>query len=140
MSGYTSARCTLLAGNSSISLAGSEDKQIKFSQQSPKMLKMASESFIHALSLFLGLFLKISRLVPLNSQMTVSSSETINLVIPLETNTFQDCSSKLFNSLPPPIKSCTNFCFFFQTDLQYYKRAKISSNLMVPNTVFFYHS
>ena len=122
MSGYTSAgdflvsqvagcRCTLLAGNSSISLAGSEE-QINFSQQSPKMLKMASESFIHVLLLFLDLFLKISRWVPLNSQTRVSSSETINLVIPLETNTFQDCASKIFNSLPPSIKSCTNFCFF----------------------------
>ena len=55
-------RCILLAGNSSISLARSEE-QINFSQQSPKMLKMASESFIHALLLFLGLFLKISRWV-----------------------------------------------------------------------------
>ena len=123
MSGYTSAgdflvsqvagcRCTLLAGNSSISLAGSEDKRINFSQQSPKMLKMASESFIHVLLMFLDLFLKISPWVPLNSQTRVSSSETINLVIPLETHTFQDCASKIFNSLPPPIKSCTNFCFF----------------------------
>ena len=122
MSGYTSAgdflvsqvagcRCTLLAGNSSISLAGSEE-QINFSQQSPKMLKMASESFIHVLLLFLDVFLKISRWVPLNSQTRVSSSETINLVIPLETNTFQDYASKIFNSLPPPIKSCTSFCFF----------------------------
>ena len=50
--------------SSSISLAGSEE-QINFSQQSPKMLKMASKSFIHALLLFLGLFLKISRWVPL---------------------------------------------------------------------------
>ena len=58
-------RCTLLAGNSSISLAGSEE-QINFSQQSPKMLKMASESCVHALLLFLGLFLKISPWVPLN--------------------------------------------------------------------------
>ena len=136
MSGYTSAgdflvsqvagcRCTLLAGNSSISLAGSEEKRINFSQQSPKMLKMASESFIHVLLLFLDLFLKISRSVPLNSQTKVSSSETINLVTPLETNTFQDCASKIFNSLPPSIKSCTNFCFFFfQKDLQHYKRAK----------------
>ena len=31
-------------------------------EQSPKMLKMASRSFIHGLLLFLGLFLKISRL------------------------------------------------------------------------------
>ena len=58
------SRCTLLAGNSSISLAGSEE-QINFSQQSPKMLKMASEISVHALLLFLGLFLKISRWVPL---------------------------------------------------------------------------
>ena len=50
-------RCISLAGNSSISLAGNEG-QINFSQQSPKMLKMASESFIHAL-LFLVLFLEI---------------------------------------------------------------------------------
>ena len=42
---------------------GSEE-QINFPQQSPKILKMASESFIHALLLFLGLFLKISRWVP----------------------------------------------------------------------------
>ena len=57
-------RCTLLAGDSSISLAGSEE-QINFFQQSPKMLKIVSENFIHALLLFLGLFLKISRWVPL---------------------------------------------------------------------------
>ena len=56
--------CILLGRNSSISLAGSEE-QINFSQQSPKMLKMASETFIHASLLFLGLFLKISRCVPL---------------------------------------------------------------------------
>ena len=38
---------------------------INFYQQSPKMLKTASESFIHALLLFLGLFLKIFLRVPL---------------------------------------------------------------------------
>ena len=54
----------MLAGNSSISLAGSEE-QIIFYQQSPKLLKIVSENFIHALLLFLGLFLKISRWVPL---------------------------------------------------------------------------
>ena len=54
----------LLVENSSISLAGSEE-QIMFFQQSPKMLKIVSENFIHALLLFLGLFLKISRWVPL---------------------------------------------------------------------------
>ena len=48
-------RCTLLAGNSSIRLAGSV-VQITFFQQPPKMLKMASESFIHALLFFKGLF------------------------------------------------------------------------------------
>lgn len=40
--------------------------------KSPKMLKMASESFIHALLLFLGLFLKISRSVPLLFQYLVT--------------------------------------------------------------------
>ena len=43
--------------SSSISLAESEE-QMNFSHQSPKILKMASKSFIHALLLFLGLFLK----------------------------------------------------------------------------------
>ena len=36
-----------------------------FFQQSPKMRKIVSENFIHSLLLFLGLFLKISRWVPL---------------------------------------------------------------------------
>ena len=36
-----------------------------FFQQSPKMLKIVLENFIHALLLFLGLFLKIFRRVPL---------------------------------------------------------------------------
>ena len=57
-------RCRLLAGNLFISLAGSEE-QMNFSQQSPKMFKIASDIFIHAFLLFLGLFLKIFRLVPL---------------------------------------------------------------------------
>ena len=61
-------RCTLLAWNSSISLARSEE-QIHFSQQPPRMLKMASENFIHALLLFLGPFLKICRWVLLPSLM-----------------------------------------------------------------------
>ena len=72
----------LLAGNSFISLAGSEE-QINFSQQSPKMLKMALESFIHALLLFLGLFLKISRRVPLRLQ----SPATLNRDFHYEGNT-----------------------------------------------------
>ena len=50
-------RCPLLAGNLFISLAGSE-KQMNFYQQSPKMFKIASEIFIRAFLLFLGLFLK----------------------------------------------------------------------------------
>ena len=54
----------MLALNSSISLAGSEE-QINFSQRSPKILKMVSGSFIHALLLLLGLFLKISHWLPL---------------------------------------------------------------------------
>ena len=47
--------CTLLAGNSTTSVAVSE-VQINFSQQSPKMRNMASESFSHALLLFLVFF------------------------------------------------------------------------------------
>ena len=50
-------RCTLLAGNFSISLAESEELKT-FSQKSPKMLKMASESLVHFLLLLLGLFSK----------------------------------------------------------------------------------
>ena len=42
-------------GNSSISLAGSEE-QINVSQKSPNVLKMASESFIRVLLFFIGLF------------------------------------------------------------------------------------
>ena len=66
MSGHTSAGklSSKSGGNSSISLAWSEE-QINVSQQSPKMLKMASEGFFHALLLFLRLFLKIYRWVPL---------------------------------------------------------------------------
>ena len=62
----------LLAGNSFISLAGSEE-QIIFFQQSPKLLKIVSENFIHALLLFLGLFLKISRWVPLDLMIKTTS-------------------------------------------------------------------
>ena len=46
------------------------EEQIYFPRKSPKMLKMASESFIHALLLFLGLFLKISRWLPLTPSRT----------------------------------------------------------------------
>ena len=61
--------CTLLAGNLFISLAGSEE-QINFSQQSPKMFKIASDIFIRAFLLFLGLFFKIFCWVPLFSHIT----------------------------------------------------------------------
>ena len=71
-------RRTLLAGNSSISLQGSEE-QLNVFQQSPKMLKMASESLIHALLLFLVLFLKISRCVPL-SPSPASVTQAFSLV------------------------------------------------------------
>ena len=54
----------MLAGNLFISLAGNEE-QINFSQQSPKMLKIASDVFIRAFLLFLSLFLKIFSWVPL---------------------------------------------------------------------------
>ena len=54
------------------------EEQINFSQQSPKMLKMASESLIHALLLFLGLFLKISPWVPLEMRLCSQATE-INL-------------------------------------------------------------
>ena len=73
-------RCTLLAGNSPISLAGSEE-QINFSQQSAKMLKTVSESCIHALLLFLGLFLKISRWVPLHELQRTANVGSIEDLI-----------------------------------------------------------
>ena len=63
----------MLAGNSFVRLAGSEELT-NFSQQSPKMLKLASESFIHALLLFLGLVFKISHRVPLKFYSFVSNS------------------------------------------------------------------
>ena len=39
------------------------------------MLKIVSENFIHALLLFLGLFLKISRWVPLNAHYAYRNLE-----------------------------------------------------------------
>ena len=77
MSGHTSAgklpgksgcrfyrcRCTLLAGNSSISLAGSEE-QMNFSQQSPKMLK---NGFRKLYSCFVVVFRYFSQNFPLGA-------------------------------------------------------------------------
>ena len=56
MSGHTSAGklSSKSGGNSSISLA--DKQQINVSQQSPKMLKMASEGFFHALLLLFTSF------------------------------------------------------------------------------------
>ena len=72
--------CTLLAGNSTISLARSEE-QINFSQQSLKMLKMASESFIQASLLFFGLFLKLSCWVPLQIRHWKATVENLSIII-----------------------------------------------------------
>ena len=49
-------RWRVLDANLFISLAESEE-QMNFSQQSPKMLKIATDIFIHTFLLFLGLFL-----------------------------------------------------------------------------------
>ena len=54
------------------------EEQINFSQQSPKMLKMASESLIHALLLFLGLFLKMSLWVPLEIRLCSQAPKAIH--------------------------------------------------------------
>ena len=70
----------MLAGNSPISLPGSEE-QINFSQQSPKMLKIVSENCIHALLLYLGLFLKISRWVPLHELQRTANVGSIEDLI-----------------------------------------------------------
>ena len=74
MSGYTSAgdflvsqvagcRCTLLAGNSSISLAGSEDKRINFSQHITKCLN----GFRKLCSCFVVVFRSFSQNFPLGA-------------------------------------------------------------------------
>ena len=86
-------RCTLLAGNSSINLGGSEE-QINFSLQSSKMLKMASEIFIHSLLLLLGLFLKISRSVLLIRVLKDASAGSEN---------FLSFSRRMLNFLNPLI-------------------------------------
>ena len=70
----------LLAGNSSISLAGSEE-QIIFFQQSPKMLKMASETFIHALLLF---FRSFSQNFPLGAPVIITSKHGTTIFFSLQ--------------------------------------------------------
>ena len=68
--------CTLLAGNLFISLAGSEE-QINFSQQCPKMFKIASDIFFHAFLLFLGLFLNFFRWVPLEKNQKIKTGHSV---------------------------------------------------------------
>ena len=46
------------------------------------MLKMASESFIHALLLFLGLYLKFSRWVPLTLQIGAAHFRSVTEIAP----------------------------------------------------------
>ena len=70
MSGITS---------SSISLAGSE-KQIKFSQQSPKMLKMAFERFY---SCFVVVFRSFSQNFLLDAPVVVLPSKAVNVTLNL---------------------------------------------------------
>ena len=79
VSQFAGYRCTLLAGNSSISLAESEEL-ITFSQKSSKMLKMASESFVHFLLLFLGLFSKFPARCP-RSKKFFFSLETLGFFL-----------------------------------------------------------
>jgi len=57
---------SLLAGNASIS---GSDGQINFSQQIPKMFKMASESSIHALCFFFRFFFSKVSAAKLNSSV-----------------------------------------------------------------------
>ncbi len=54
------------------------------------------------------------------------SNAEVNLVIPLISNTFQDCSAALFNPLPADIKSCTDFRSFSRQTFDILKQ-RISS-------------
>ena len=67
-------RCTLLAENFSISLAGSEE-QINFSQQSPKMLKMASKKLFPC---FVVVFRSFSQNFPLGAPENRSKNKPIS--------------------------------------------------------------
>jgi hypothetical protein len=54
-----------------------------------------------------------------------TSSQSTNLVIPLETGTFQYCSSKLFNQLPEIIKDNKDYISFIkQVKTLLYNNAK----------------
>ena len=66
------------------------------------MLKIVSENFIHALLLFLGLFLKISRWVPLTLSCSFSGSFPhlfISAYIRENTITIQICNKKVENKV-----------------------------------------
>ena len=115
MPGHTSAekhpskvaahRRTLQAGNSSISLPGSEE-QINVSQQSPKMLKMASESFIHALLLFLVLFLKYFPLRAPESCVSDTSIQSCALYVFVIINSRYKQMNNRFFHIPPNYVGC----------------------------------
>ena len=67
-------------------------------------------------------YLRVERRIT-NRQLR--SSQSTNLVIPLETGTFQDCSSKLFNQLPEIIKDNKDFISFIkQVKTLLYNNAK----------------
>ena len=51
---------------------------MNFSQKSPKMFKIASDIFIHAFLLFLGLFLKIFRWMPLNTETSANAAFSLS--------------------------------------------------------------
>ena len=51
------------------------------------------------------------------------SSEAINLKIPLDSGTFQDCAAKRFNSLPAAVKSCPDFNTFSKETYRILKAA-----------------
>ena len=106
MSGHTSAGkppsmsdCRLYVQLASWGLchhssAGSEE-QIHFSQQSPKMLKMASES--HALLLFLGLITTTQTL--LHGRLTVTLIPTLR-----PTSTLAPLRQRLYRTSEAPLK------------------------------------
>ena len=72
-----------LLTNCFLFLCAGIEEQINFSQQSLKMLKMGSESFIQALLLFLGLFFKIFLWCPciFKSKETSPRTSKVNCLI-----------------------------------------------------------
>ena len=120
----------------SISLAGSGE-QIKFSQQSLKMLKMASESFNQTLVLYLGFFLNDSRRVPLETNVSTLNLNNNSFLGTLFIGTFEFAPQIFCNSLQTAsstyIKDHLNYNseldFFFIFQLQRIKNVeKVSQN------------